>query len=603
MRLSTDPNRDDHRSVAVLRAALDAGVTLLDTADAYCRDDCETGHNERLVARALAAWPGDRSRVRVATKGGLVRPNGGWMPDGRARHIAEACEASLRALGVPRIDLYQLHAVDPRVPLATTLRAFAALKREGLVEHVGLCNVTVGQIEAARRIVDVDAVQIELSLSHDDNILSGVAAYCIANGIELLAYRPFGGSQRARRLEADPVLGEIAAAHGATPSDVAIAWLLDLSHLVVPLPGPTRIETASSIASPYVVALTGGDRARLEERFAAPRALQQSRALTESAGARGPAPQVQGEVVLIMGLPGAGKSTAAQVYTARGFSRVNRDVSGGSLRGLAASLDRLIDAGHSRIVLDNTYVSRKARAPVVQAAARRGLAIRCIWLTTSVEDAQVNAVTRMIGKYGRLLGPDEMRDAVKHDVSAFGPGVPFRYQRELEPPSADEGFAGIDAVPFVRDRRSAFTNRAIVVWCDGVLGRLRMTAAQQRPDVFGDRGDVLRRYAAEGWRILGLDWQPALADDSVAVDQVDAAYRELRDRLDVDLDVLYCPHAAGPPVCWCRKPLPGLGVAFIEKHRLDAPQCIYVGAGAQDPGFARRLGFQYRDASEFFTPT
>src|SRR5215470_14891414 len=185
MRLSTDPNRDDDRSAAVLHAALDAGATLLDTADAYCHDDRETGHNEHLVARALASWPGDRSRVRVATKGGLVRPDGAWMPDGRARHIADACAASLRALGVPRIDLYQLHAVDSRVPLATTMRAFAALRRDGLVDRVGLCNVTVGQIEDARRIVDVDAVQVELSLSHDDNILSGVAAYCIANGIEL----------------------------------------------------------------------------------------------------------------------------------------------------------------------------------------------------------------------------------------------------------------------------------------------------------------------------------------------------------------------------------------------------------------------------------
>src|SRR5512145_621969 len=110
MRLSTEPGRDEARSLATLHAALDAGVTLLDTADAYALDATEAGHNERLVARALASWTGDRAHVRVATKGGLTRPDGRWVADGRARHLREACEASLRALDVPRLFLYQLHA-------------------------------------------------------------------------------------------------------------------------------------------------------------------------------------------------------------------------------------------------------------------------------------------------------------------------------------------------------------------------------------------------------------------------------------------------------------------------------------------------------------
>src|SRR5262249_12523025 len=128
-------------------------------ADAYCWDESDAGHNERLIAHALASWSGDRSRIVVATKGGLTRPNGEWLADGRARHLAAACEASRQALGVERIQLYQLHAPDPRVALSTSVRALAALKRDGLVEHVGLCNVTVGQIEEARRITDIAAVQ------------------------------------------------------------------------------------------------------------------------------------------------------------------------------------------------------------------------------------------------------------------------------------------------------------------------------------------------------------------------------------------------------------------------------------------------------------
>jgi aryl-alcohol dehydrogenase-like predicted oxidoreductase len=137
MLLSTERDRDDTRGIEVLHAALDLGVTFLDTADAYCLDDSELGHNERLIAQALATWSGDRSRVVIATKGGLTRPHAQWVPDGRARHLRSACEASLRALGVQRIDLYQLHAPDPRVPLSTTLRALAALKDEGWLSASG----------------------------------------------------------------------------------------------------------------------------------------------------------------------------------------------------------------------------------------------------------------------------------------------------------------------------------------------------------------------------------------------------------------------------------------------------------------------------------
>ena len=162
MRLSTERDRNDANSITVLHAAFDAGVTLLDTADAYCLDESEHGHNERLIARALSTWCGDRSRIGVATKGGITRPEGRWENDGRAKHLIAACEASRRALGVDRLGLYQLHAPDPRVPLSTSLRALARLKRDGLIGSIGLCNVTVGQIEEARRITEIDSIQVEL---------------------------------------------------------------------------------------------------------------------------------------------------------------------------------------------------------------------------------------------------------------------------------------------------------------------------------------------------------------------------------------------------------------------------------------------------------
>jgi aryl-alcohol dehydrogenase-like predicted oxidoreductase/histidinol phosphatase-like enzyme len=623
MRLSTERERDDDRAISVLHAALDGGITFLDTADAYCLDDTEAGHNERLITRALTTWNGDGSRIVVATKGGLTRPNGEWMPDGRARHLRAACEASLRALGTQRIHLYQLHAIDPRTPLATSVRALAALKAEGLVERIGLCNVNVGQIEEARRITEISSVQVELSLWVDTNVLNGMLQYCIDHGLQLIAYRPLGGARQVRRLLSDTALGEVATRHGASAAEIAIAWLDDLSDTVVTIPGPTRLETMQSVIRAHRIELSDEDRAYLDSHFPSGQAIRSAARgipggphqppLFEPGRTAGvlakaedpPTASPDGEVVLIMGLPGAGKSTVARDFVARGYARLNRDDAGGSLRQLLPHLERLVAAGSSRIVLDNTYVSRASRALVVQAAARLGLPVRCVWLSTSVEAAQVNAAWRMVSKYGCLLGPEEMRKAVKRDISAFPPRVQFRHQRELEPPAPSEGFSRIETIAFERTSDASMTNKAVIVWCDEVLIRRgadsdRSPLSSEAVDVIAERGAVLRRYQAEGWRLLGLSWRPEVADQTLTSERVDAGFARMQELLGVSIEVLYCPHGAGPPVCWCRKPLPGLGVVFIQRHRLDPSQCIYVGAGPQDPGFARRLGFRYRTADEFF---
>src|SRR5262245_52987309 len=276
MRLSTLQPRNPAGAVAVIHAALDAGATLLDTADAYCLDDADTGHNERLVAHALKTWPGDARAITVATKGGLVRPGGRWVPDGRAKHLNSACEASLRALDVSAIDLYQLHAVDPRVPLETSVRALVALQQAGLIRRIGLSNVTVGQIQSAQKIADIASVQVSLSVFNDENLRNGVVAYCRDHGIQLIAYRTLGGSAN-KRMARDPVLAEIAARHGATPQEVALAWLLGVAANIVPIPGATRDITARSIRRAIALVLSKQDRAQLDERFPAACSLRMRR--------------------------------------------------------------------------------------------------------------------------------------------------------------------------------------------------------------------------------------------------------------------------------------------------------------------------------------
>jgi aryl-alcohol dehydrogenase-like predicted oxidoreductase len=580
MRLSTAPDRDEAGAVAVLHAALDAGVSFLDTADAYALDDREIGHNERLIARALATWPGDRARVEVATKGGLTRPGGRWVPDGRARHLREACEASRRALGVDRIALYQLHAPDPTLPLATSVRALDQLRRDGLVAAIGLCNVSRRELEEARKITEIDAVQVELSVWDDSAILSGVVAYCIAHGIRVIAYRPFGGPAKKAKLLADPVLSAVAEAHGATPHEVALAWLHDLAEQIVTVPGATRLETARSVGRAARIQLTDDERARLDARLSSVAAVR-SPATTPA-----PARRADGEVVLVMGLPASGKSTVAHEFVEQGYTRLNRDEAGGSLADLIPALDRAVESGISRVVLDNTYTTRKTRAPILASAARHGLPVRGVWLETSMDDAQVNAVWRMVTRYGRLLEPGEMRRS--RDPGAFGPAVLYRYQRELEPPQTDEGFATIEVRPFTRTSDPARTSRAVVLWCSD--------------EILEAHGELLQRYEREGWKILRLSWQPGLATGTLTPPDLDTAFAQAAQRLGVSMDVRWCPHPEGPPVCWCRKPLPGLGVVMIHAHALDPARSVYVGTRPQDPGYARRLGFVYRDAAAFFRP-
>jgi len=241
MPVSVEGRPDEEQAIRTIHAAVDAGVNLIDTADAYCLGEDDVGHNERLIAKALE---GRRERVLVATKAGHTRPGGEWELDGRPEHIRAACEASLKALGTDRIDLYQYHRPDPNVPYAETVGAFKELQDEGKVRWIGLSNCTVEQLEEALGVADIVAVQNQLSLGYTSPIAKGEVQATADRRIAFLPWSPLGGIGKAAEAagSVDPVQAA-ADAHGVSPQQVALAWLLSLSPTVIPIPGASRPET------------------------------------------------------------------------------------------------------------------------------------------------------------------------------------------------------------------------------------------------------------------------------------------------------------------------------------------------------------------------
>ena len=587
MRLSTRADRDDERSVAVIRAALDAGATLLDSSDAYCLSDDDTGHNERLVARALEGWVGDRSRITVATKGGMRRPGGAWVPDGRAKHLRDACEASRRALGVGVIDLYQLHVVDPKSSIETSVRALARLKDEGKISAIGLCNVTVSQLEAARTITDIATVQVSLSALDDDNLRNGVAEYCRDNGMRLIAYRPLGG-ERVRQLAKNAELRRIADKHGTSPENIALAWLMSFTG-VTPIPGATRVETATALSAARLVRLDGEDRGVLDAQFA-------GRLLRVPRSERRPRDDAEGDVVLVMGMPGAGKTTTARELEAAGYDRLNRDALGGSLAAVATTLDETLASGQKRVVLDNTYPTRKSRNEVIETAWRHGIPVRCVWLATGVADAQINSIHRMLEAHGSLPTPEEIRERGRKDTRYLLPDAQFRYERTLEAPVLDEGFVSIEHREFKRSS-SRSPGRAIILDLDDLAGRLALRAADVHID--DARRQTIAERRAAGWRVFVHAWRPQVARGQLSMVEVEASFAQLRMLLGGDVDIACCPHDAGPPVCWCRKPIPGSVVEFAVRRGVALDQSIVVGNSAADRTMAERIGAAFEMSDTF----
>jgi len=306
------------------------------------------------------------------------------------------------------------------------------------------------------------------------------------------------------------------------------------------------------------------------------------------------------EVIMLCGLPGAGKSSVAEIYEKKGYVRLNRDTVGGPVKNLLPKMAEALADGKS-CILDNTHTTVKARADFIKSCG--DIPIYAKWISTDAADCQFNVCTRMMHREGRILSPDELKN---HDSpNMFPPGVIFMFRKQFEQPRESEGFASVEEVKYVRRPYSAeYKNKAIILDYDGTLrrstGKFNWPTIPDEVELLPGRAEVLKKWQSDGYMLLGVSNQSPIAKGQFTEDECREMFDRTNALLGLDIDVLFCPHQVQPIGCYCRKPGPGLGVYFIEKYNLNPASCIVVGDATSDKTFAKRCGFKYQDAHVFF---
>lgn len=264
MPLSLANHPDEQAAFNVIDAFIDAGGRFIDTANVYCTDDHNVGHNERLLARALNRR-NDNEYILIATKGGLRRPKGDWTVDASPEWLRQSCEQSLRDLEIDSHFLYQLHAPDPKVPLTESVGELARLQSEGKIQHIGLSNVDVEQIRLALSVTSIMSVQNRCNVFQRQAFTNGVIDFCAQSQISFIAHSPVGGHFQHRELSADTTLVDIAAAHAATPYQVMLVWLLMKNTAIMAIPGASRVQSIIDSMAALELELTTEEIARIDQ--------------------------------------------------------------------------------------------------------------------------------------------------------------------------------------------------------------------------------------------------------------------------------------------------------------------------------------------------
>jgi HAD superfamily hydrolase (TIGR01662 family) len=308
-------------------------------------------------------------------------------------------------------------------------------------------------------------------------------------------------------------------------------------------------------------------------------------------------------VIMVCGYPASGKSTITKKLSdAPEVCVLNRDTEGGTIAGLLPKLESHLK-NHTDVVLDNLFPTIESRKPFIDLCKKYKIDISCQLMGTSIEDAQFNVVQRAIGLLGKFPTPEAIK-AAKH-TNIFPPLVLFKYKKEFQKPTVEEGFSKVEVIKFERRDNPEFTNKALIVDYDGTLrecinGNDKYPVMEAQVEIKPGRKKVLDAYKAKGYRLLGISNQSGIAKGELTYDKAVELFNHTNKLLGVDIEFQFCSHQSAPISCYCRKPMSGLGVDFILKHKLNRKECIFVGDMTTDKTFAARAGFQYVDQMEFF---
>jgi len=263
MPLSLDGRPDEAQALGVIEAFADGGGNFIDSANVYCVDDSDVGHNEKLIAKALSKLA-QSNNIIVATKGGLRRPKGTWTVDASPEWLRRSCEKSLKDLNTDSILLYQLHAPDPDVPFSDSVGELARLKSEGKIQHIGLSNVTVEQIQTALSTTNIMSVQNRCNLFERNSFKNGVVKFCEENNITFIAHSPVGGHFNHAQCADNSLLKKLAVKYDASTYQIMIAWLLHRSSSLVAIPGASKISSIMDSLRAINVEISQEDMQQLE---------------------------------------------------------------------------------------------------------------------------------------------------------------------------------------------------------------------------------------------------------------------------------------------------------------------------------------------------
>lgn len=263
MSLSSRP--PESQSIQVIHRALDLGITLIDTADSYCKDETDKHHNEKLIAKALSEYAGDLSNVIVATKGGLMRPDGAWTRNGNPEHLRKTIRESFAALGGGKaIDLWQYHAPDPEHSIKESLTVAKEAVKEGLIKFVGVSNFSVEQIKQARDVVEIVSVQNQFNPWYRQPEIDGVLKYCERESLTFIPWSPLGGSRRVGSLGDVKAIAQLATEKGVSVYCIVLAWLRSKSPCIVPIPGASKVASIEDSVRSLEVRLTEAEIAKID---------------------------------------------------------------------------------------------------------------------------------------------------------------------------------------------------------------------------------------------------------------------------------------------------------------------------------------------------